>query len=50
MIEKNCDAIDLNFGCPQGIARKGMYGAFLLEKRELVLYTIFSNVGKLCKN
>lgn len=37
LVQDDCDAVDINLGCPQGIARKGNYGSFLLEKPDIIL-------------
>jgi tRNA-dihydrouridine synthase 1 len=43
-IQDRCDAVDINCGCPQGIARRGHYGAFLLDEPDLIVRLVSSLV------
>ncbi|CAI5474207.1 unnamed protein product [Closterium sp. Yama58-4] len=36
LVAADCDYIDINFGCPQRIARRGRYGAFLMDDLPLI--------------
>lgn len=39
-VQDKCDAIDLNLGCPQQIAKRGNFGAFLQEDWHLIFSLI----------
>lgn len=40
IVQPYCDAVDLNLGCPQGIAKRGNYGAFLQEDWDTIFKLI----------
>lgn len=46
-IHKQVSACDLNLGCPQKIAKRGNYGAYLLPQREKVINVLKAMVDNL---
>jgi len=47
-LQAHCDAVDINLGCPQDIAKKGKYGAFLQDDWDLI-FKLSASVREICK-
>ena len=45
-MEKECDAICINLGCPQNIAKRGNYGAFLADSQWELIHSLIQSLHK----
>ena len=45
LVEDRVDDVDINLGCPQAIAKRGHYGAYLMEELDL-LVAIVTNLSR----
>jgi len=46
LLPNYCEVVDINCGCPQGIAKRGGYGAFLLEEGDKLVKIVKTLVEK----
>nr|GMD49745.1 tRNA-dihydrouridine(16/17) synthase [NAD(P)(+)]-like [Ipomoea batatas] len=44
-VEPYCDYVDINLGCPQRIAKRGNYGAFLMDNLSVVRALMLEEAG-----
>ena len=47
IVAPHCDAVDINLGCPQDIARRGRYGSFLQDEWDLI-HKMSASVSPVC--